>query len=91
MKTLKFWLVWNEQGRNPTYKHATEADARAEAERLAKTYGGTFHVMALVASCQKNDVTWREAELPKARREWINVDPAGPEYHPHDGDPFADE
>ena len=55
----KFWLVWNERGTNPTYKHPDEHSARVEAERLAKKYGGQFHVLEVVATCEKNDVAWQ--------------------------------
>lgn len=69
----KFWLVWNEQGNNPRYKHETEGSARAEAERLTKSHGGRFHVLELVASCERNEVIWHEtskahdSESQKAR------------------------
>jgi hypothetical protein len=53
-----FWVVWKEGGGAPTFKHASVTDAEAEAERLARTVGGTFHVLQLVATCRKNDVQW---------------------------------
>ena len=31
----EFWMVWNPQGRAPTFRHASEDLARAEAFRLA--------------------------------------------------------
>lgn len=56
-----FWLIWNEKGRVPTYKHATMASARAEAERLSRLQpGDTFHVLQCVASCRKIDVEWTD-------------------------------
>ena len=56
-----FWLIWNEKGRVPTYKHATMASARAEAERLSRLQpGDTFHVLQCMASCRKIDVEWTD-------------------------------
>ena len=37
----RFWMVWNPNGRAPTYQHFTEAEALQEAERLTTTYGAT--------------------------------------------------
>lgn len=34
-KIERFWLVWNPNGRNPTYRHTTRESAQIEAERLA--------------------------------------------------------
>ena len=34
----KFWMVWNPNGRTPTYKHPSEEAAKTEAERLARIY-----------------------------------------------------
>lgn len=56
-----FWLVWNEKGCTPTYKHESEDSARAEAVRLArKQPGDTFHVLRCIGSCRKIDVEWTE-------------------------------
>lgn len=56
-----FWLVWNEQGRAPTYKHVTHESAKAEAERLAAlNHGHRFHVLQLMGSCEFNAVRWTE-------------------------------
>ena len=35
-----FWLVWNPNKNAPTHKHLSEANAIAEAERLARKYKG---------------------------------------------------
>jgi hypothetical protein len=62
-----FYLVWNEQGRNPTVKHDSVYSARDEAERLArKNPGQTFHVLALMDSCRLADVIWanNDEEIP---------------------------
>ena len=41
-----FWLVWNPEGRSPTYKHQSEQSARTEAIRLAKeNTGKRFYVL----------------------------------------------
>jgi hypothetical protein len=58
-----FWMVWNEGNRQPTFKHKTEESARKEAERLARNCPGeVFHVLKVIATCQKVDVQWTEIE-----------------------------
>jgi hypothetical protein len=37
-KRIKFWMVWNEYGDTPSYKHDTRASADQEAERLAQLH-----------------------------------------------------
>lgn len=32
----KFWMVWNPNGRAPTYRHDSKESATREAERLAR-------------------------------------------------------
>ena len=50
-KETPFWLVWNELGQSPRYKHGTAASAEAEAGRLAMLHPGiTFTVLAPVAA-----------------------------------------
>lgn len=45
----KFWVVWNPEGRSPTYRHFTKKSAQDEAERLANQCPGqTFTVLAAV-------------------------------------------
>lgn len=48
MRTTPFWLVWSPSGaRPPAHRHATEADAEREAERLAdQNPGAEFYVVA---------------------------------------------
>ncbi len=42
----EFFLVWNEQAGNPTYKHDSQESAEQEATRLAKqNIGQKFHVL----------------------------------------------
>lgn len=54
-----FWLVWCEDGRNPTYKHTTEESAKREAERLAEKYPHTvFVVLEAKGACKKTDIEW---------------------------------
>lgn len=66
--TSPFWMVWNEQGHAPTYKHITLPAAKAEAERLARMNPGQrFHVLAAMGSCEYNPVSWTEVnhdEIP---------------------------
>lgn len=41
-----FYIVWNEQGNNPTFKHVSQEAAEQEATRLAKqNIGQKFHVL----------------------------------------------
>lgn len=47
-----FFLVWNPEGRSPTYRHATIGEATKEAERLAAKHPGTFFVLAVVGSAR---------------------------------------
>lgn len=64
---FKFWMVLGEAGGPPRYRHDTEESARTEAERLARTHGGTFHVLECKASCTHNDVDWLENSQPEPR------------------------
>ncbi|WP_262773423.1 hypothetical protein [Acinetobacter bereziniae] len=46
MMTQAFYIVWNKQGGNPTYKHDSQESAEQEATRLAKqNIGQKFHVL----------------------------------------------
>ena len=54
-KPTPFWLVWNENGRGPCYKHASAGSASREAERLAATNPGhTFVVLEPTLSVRSN-------------------------------------
>ena len=56
-----FWLVWNDRGGAPTYKHDTEQSARNEAERLARiNQGQSFHVLRVVGTAARNDIAWTQ-------------------------------
>lgn len=61
-----FWMVWNERGNAPTYKHTTVDSAECEASRLARTFGGTFHVLRVVGRVTRSDVVqeWDNGEAP---------------------------
>lgn len=56
-----FWMVWKEGGAGSTCQHWSEADARKEAERLARTVEGKFYVLEAIASVVKPTVIWRRA------------------------------
>lgn len=58
-----FYLVWRE-GTTPHYKHNTYQSAKAEAERLTREHGGTFHVLEHRASAKRIDVELTEVEKP---------------------------
>jgi hypothetical protein len=46
-----FWLVWNEEGSAPRFKHPTQDAAQAEAARLAsENPGSKFHVLCPMAT-----------------------------------------
>lgn len=63
--TPAFWLVWRDGGSNPTKKHATESEARAEAERLAAKHPGSrFFVLPALQFAQAVTPapTWANAE-----------------------------
>lgn len=60
----QFWLVWNLKRSTPTVPHGTERQARAEAERLARSNPGeTFHVVTSVGACTRSDLHWDEVEI----------------------------
>lgn len=41
-----FYLIWNPEGRAPTFRHATAASAKAEAERLSRAHPNqSFYVL----------------------------------------------
>ena len=56
-----FWMVWNPHGNSPTHKHATQADACKEAERLARLNPKhRFHVLEAKGCCvfDPQPVSW---------------------------------
>lgn len=61
-----FWLVWNPNGRNPTFRHAFEENAIREAERLARDNPGeTFVVLASVAARSVSDMQRLDLRPPR--------------------------
>lgn len=67
----EFWMVWKENGGEPSHRHATLETAKAEAERLARAFPGSrFFVLYAAESCVKSDIQWattverEEAEIP---------------------------
>lgn len=52
-----FWMVWNHDGRAPTYRHASLDSAVREAERLAREHAGeTFVVLEAVEARRVDDM-----------------------------------
>lgn len=51
-----FWLVWNENGQAPRFKHPNLAAAEGEAARLAQENpGSSFHVLGVLATVATSD------------------------------------
>ncbi len=51
-----FYLVWNEQGDCPTFKHLSFTSAQQEAKRLAKlNQGQKFHVLESISTLEVPD------------------------------------
>lgn len=49
----KFWMVWNPNGRTPTYRHLTLESAKSEAQRLAReNRSESFCVLECVGAVQ---------------------------------------
>jgi len=60
MSISKFYIVWRENGSNPTHKHNTLKSAKDEAERLALSCNDEFHVMESIGTAKKLSVDWTE-------------------------------
>lgn len=60
--TTQFFAVWNPNKGNPTVLHGNQAQAEAEARRLAGISKDTFYVLKAVSS-------FKQAEPPICRRE----------------------
>lgn len=49
-KQMRFWMVWNPEGRQPQYKHFTRTEADMEAQRLARVNPEqSFYVLKAVS------------------------------------------
>ncbi|MBJ8552723.1 hypothetical protein I6M82_09890 [Acinetobacter bereziniae] len=63
-----FYIVWNEQGNNPTFKHVSQEAAEQEATRLAKqNQGQRFHVLRSLCTLEVLDPvikTVHENDIP---------------------------
>jgi hypothetical protein len=56
MKNSKIWVVYNPQGRAPTFTHISYKSAKTEARRLASCNPDQrFYVMESVGMALKND------------------------------------
>ena len=64
MNQPQFYLIWKEGSceSTPTYKHEDYENAKTECERLTRIYGGTFHVLAHVATAKRNDIFYEEVD-----------------------------
>lgn len=59
MTDRKIWLVFNPDGRSPTFVHQSYESARDEAKRLARNVPDqTFYVMESVGKARRQDVSW---------------------------------
>lgn len=53
----KFWMVWNENGNQPRYKHTFRPHAEEEAARLAREHKGqTFIVLESICEVVSSDL-----------------------------------
>lgn len=60
----KFWMVWCENGGQPTYKHSTPALAEQEAARLKRKYRDKeFFVLEAMTAAVIEDTPIRHEAL----------------------------
>ena len=69
MKNQHFFMVFLEDERTPTYRHATLDGAEQEAKRLSKQYGKKAFVLCSLKSFEVNEFTIKDCrpeidELP---------------------------
>ena len=57
MKNQHFFMVFLEDERTPTYRHATLDGAEQEAKRLSKQYGKKAFVLCSLKSFEINEFT----------------------------------
>lgn len=67
MSTTEFWVVWNPSRGIPQVRHATQAEAEAEADRLAAKQPGEEFIVLRAESVTK-------VEVPKPTRVKLVVD-----------------
>ena len=74
LPTERFWLVWNPNGRSPTFRHHSRQSATTEAERLANQNPGlNFFILEAVAG--------RLAPIGEAAPiEFVEPDPSLPAF-----------
>ena len=48
----KFYMVYLENERTPTYKHPNIESAKTEAKRLARTYGKKAYILVSIKSIE---------------------------------------
>jgi hypothetical protein len=58
----KFWMCMVDGGEMPNKRHAKEADARKEAERLAKMTGKAVILLSADAFVVVVDCVWKETQ-----------------------------
>lgn len=68
VNTIKFWMVWGENGGAPSVRHSSPELAQREAERLAKVAPGQkFYVIEAKKVAVKTDTLTfelHEEEIP---------------------------
>lgn len=65
MQNEKIWVVYNPQGRAPTFTHTSYESAKTEARRLARANPEQrFYVMESRGFAIKNDVSFYAYERP---------------------------
>lgn len=68
MSAEKIWVVYNPQGRAPSYMHTSYESAKTEAKRLARINPDqSFYVMESVGLARKNDVSFYAHEAVEPR------------------------
>lgn len=68
--SIQFWLVWNPDGRSPSFRHPTRLSAESEAARLARLNpGATFYVLEPVCRVIKSDVIFTDMRTGQMQQE----------------------
>lgn len=76
-----FWVVWNEDGRAPMFKHRNREAAEAEAARLATVRPGhAFHVLVVMSTISTStEVVGQKFDPTRAVYEEVCAPEAPPE------------